>query len=689
MNRFFLTSFSILIWVSQAFADRSAIPITILHTNDLHSHLRPSKSELSLGGYARIKTAVDRVKKENPNNTLFVDGGDWSEGNIYYTEGAGIESVQMLEKIGLDAAVIGNHDWLNGPDHLLNTLRDAHVKTRFVSANLNLDAYSRKLEFRQRIQPYTVLPVSGVRVAFIGLSTYDEVYRKYFKPVEILSPKEVAHSESTRLKASGEADVVVVISHNSIEDNKKIAAYAPNVDLIIGAHDHVKLTRPVGVPKGDGSLGSTWIVETGSWGHYLGRVDFQFKPGKGVELQKYRLIQMDQSIPEDPELSAQIETLEGKIENRLKSPIFHDHVGENQLRLDNEGLDNLGNLVTDSYRALTGADFAIDSDNFIYGDLHPGDLTTADVFNSNPAVFNPESQKTWTVKMLTIRGSIMKKFLSLLYSTKKLSSMAMLSVSGMSFSFNPWFVGSKPTANEDDSYNINSAMFNLSSMVSGFGFLTGVSDFKVNGQPMEDHKDYTVAMGQGMIESLEFLNSYTLGAVGEMVSLKDKRDFEVEGWKAMADFIRSKSPINEYTSSIGDRIQFKKANLAIYEHRIHWRPLSYEQGKGMRAIVSVDIRNEGLSASNEGATDQGPRVRLLLNRNGIDLGSEPNYESLGNVQPIPSLPKGQKKTFEWEVILPEYQGLFPVTVRLEGVDPKPDHSTDEVLRIFTLTKPLL
>ena len=74
-------------------ATTGPIPVTILHTNDLHSHFRPEKTPLQLGGIARLKTAIDQQRRSNPN-ALLVDGGDWSEGNIYYTEGAGSRDPQ-------------------------------------------------------------------------------------------------------------------------------------------------------------------------------------------------------------------------------------------------------------------------------------------------------------------------------------------------------------------------------------------------------------------------------------------------------------------------------------------------------------------------------------------------------------------------------------------------------------------
>ena len=194
------------------------VDVTLLHTNDLHSHFRSDKSVLDLGGVARLKTAIDRDRKAAAHS-LLVDGGDWSEGNIYYTLGAGLESIRMLDHLGYDVAVVGNHDWLNGADNLLNTIELAQTRVSFVSANLKTDDYGRADEFNQHILPYTIREVGGVRIAFIGLSTYEKIYDQYLKPVLIEDPVNMLEDLAATLKTR--VDAVVVISHNSISNNEK------------------------------------------------------------------------------------------------------------------------------------------------------------------------------------------------------------------------------------------------------------------------------------------------------------------------------------------------------------------------------------------------------------------------------------------------------------------------------------
>lgn len=312
-----------------------AIPITIFHTNDLHAHLRPEKTPLGLGGIARLKTAIDRGRKDAPNS-LLVDGGDWSEGNIYYTEGAGAEVLRMMDRLGYDAAIIGNHDWVNGPDTLLDAIEQAQPKVSLLVSNFDLSDYPKQEEFQKDVLPYVIKEVNGVKIAFIGMATYEFIYNQLVAPIKIIEPFTLAHELAIKLRQ--QADAVIVISHNRILFNEALLHAAPEIDLVIGAHDHVKLTEPKVVKRWGHSDG--WIVETGCWGKYLGRVDLdidtsiskQGKDGDAVRLLHYHLTQIDRTIPDDPETLKAVVQLEKHIESRM-GPIFHDHIGDTDVEL--------------------------------------------------------------------------------------------------------------------------------------------------------------------------------------------------------------------------------------------------------------------------------------------------------------------------------------------------------------------
>ncbi|MGZ3707899.1 MAG: bifunctional metallophosphatase/5'-nucleotidase, partial [Bdellovibrionota bacterium] len=256
---------------ASAFAD--PVSVTILHTNDLHSHFRSERTPLGLGGIARIKTVVRRVRKQIPD-ALLVDGGDWSEGNIYYNEGTGRESLKMMDDLGYDVAVVGNHDWLNGPDTILKIVDEAQPQVSLVSANLDASKYGRAQDFRAAVLPYVIKSVDGVKIAFIGLSTYEKIYDHFFAPVGVLDPIPVTRALAKQLRPL--VDAIVVISHNAVKMNQAVLEAVPELDLIVGAHDHRQLNAPIVVNRLGAHPG--WIVETGCWGRNLGRVDMQVTP---------------------------------------------------------------------------------------------------------------------------------------------------------------------------------------------------------------------------------------------------------------------------------------------------------------------------------------------------------------------------------------------------------------------------
>jgi 5'-nucleotidase len=97
--------------------DDNPVRLTILHTNDIHSTLRPAKEDVyGLGGLPRLKTVIDQRRAANSGHpTLLLDAGDFSEGNIIYSLDQGRSMVEALTRMGYDAVVLGNHDFLDGP----------------------------------------------------------------------------------------------------------------------------------------------------------------------------------------------------------------------------------------------------------------------------------------------------------------------------------------------------------------------------------------------------------------------------------------------------------------------------------------------------------------------------------------------------------------------------------------------
>lgn len=658
--------------------------ITILHTNDLHSHFRSEKTVLGLGGIARLTTAIRRIRSQVPNS-LLVDGGDWSEGNVYYTEGSGRETLRAMDRMGYDVAVIGNHDWLNGPDVLLDAIGEAQPRLSLIGANFSVDRYPRGVEFRQKIPPYVIKEIGGVKIAFIGLVTYEFIYDKFASPVDILPLFTITKDLAAALKR--QADAVVVVSHNSIPMNQSLLKAASDVDFIVGAHDHVKLVKPEIVERSGAPPG--WIGETGSWGRYLGRMDIEVQPrtqeSRGeVRLIDYRLEQMDISVPEDPEALTWIERLEASIEKRM-GPIFHDHVGDSEIEFFRETMEGtMGDFVTDAYLNFSKVDAAIDQNAFIYGELHQGPIRSVDVFNSNPGIFHPAKQKSWTLKILPIRGRTLTWILNLLFTWKKFSTMGSINGAGLQILFDPTITGTKlPSFLErtgsvefERLYALNKYLPFSQGGSGGENAIGGnIQRILIQGELLNPGKTYRIAMGGGIVEALGFLNE----VIPNAVPMEGLTDTGHEDWRIMVDYIRTLSPITEDKVAYGSRIQTVQSDLGVIEDYIQWKPRKIEN-KMARADFRIRVKNFGASTSSPNS-----QIHLLVNAHGINQGVEPIFYEVGELQFIPALKPGESYFFHWsDVAVPEEYGIFSITAKIEKNLEEFNESNDEISKHFLL-----
>jgi len=653
------------------------VSVTILHTNDIHSHFRETTGPLKLGGLARLKTKIDQIRSEIPH-TILVDAGDWSEGNIYYTQGTGVETLRLMDRMGYEVAVIGNHDFINGPDILLNTLESANPKIKFIAANLVADQFHRSEEFKKWVLPYVIQEVENVKIAFIGLTTYEFIYDKFALPLKITEPFQLAQDLASELKKH--VDAVIAVSHNSTLSNAHLLKNAPAVDLVISGHEHKKLTKPIEVQREGGRTG--WIVETESWGRYLGKLDIKIT-SDGVDLEDYRLLQIDSRTPEDPEILEHITSIEQSIGAQFGS-LMKNQIGESHFELTQTGVENtMGNLVTDAYLNMTHADLALESRQFIYGEIHNGPLHSVDIFNAHPAVYNPATQKTWTLKTVPISGRALKWVLYLVYATKKLSSFGVLSASGMTCNYAPLFYWANTQYNLMESLLISDEFDSFISPFTSEHNLPVVQDILIQGEPLDLNRKYTMATGGGLIEAIEFIDKQIVNAI----PLDGLVDTGKENWRVLEEYIHEHSPLTPDKVPTGERIRTRQSDLGIYDGDIEWQPHSKEKD-GMVARVKVRIKNYGLNNSLAGSVSNGPRLHIFFNKQGIETGIDPDFQELATSWPIPSLAPGESTWATWDVILPEIAGMFPVTFKLDSSSSEVNITNKEVTHWF-VEKPLI
>lgn len=258
--------------------------ITILHTNDVHSHIDPFPANdpkyANLGGAARRAALIDSIRKENPNVLLF-DAGDVFQGTPYFNYYGGELEFKLMSMMQYDLATMGNHDFDNGIDGFYAQLPNA--KFDFVSANYDF----KNTVLNGVVKPYKIFVKDGIKIGVFGLGIELQglVDKKLYKETVYNNPIEVAQDMSRILKQSEKCDLVICLSHlGFIYDNDKekisdlvLARTTKNIDLIIGGHTHTFLTKPYIAKNLDGK--EVLVNQVGCYGLNLGRIDFYFENG--------------------------------------------------------------------------------------------------------------------------------------------------------------------------------------------------------------------------------------------------------------------------------------------------------------------------------------------------------------------------------------------------------------------------
>ncbi len=261
--------------------------ITILHTNDVHSHIDPfPKSHSSfpnLGGLARRASLVEKIRRENLN-TLLLDAGDIFQGTPYFNFYGGELEFKLMSLLKYDAATIGNHDFDNGIDGLYAQL--PHANFELLSANYN---FSNTI-MNGHVKPYKIYTLNNFKIGIygLGIALKDLVIKKLYKETQYLDPYELATDIETELKEEGKCDLVICLSHlghnyksENRPDDLKLASKTRYTNLIIGGHTHTFLDKPTVTKNARGN--NVLVNQVGCYGINLGRIDFYFDYQKNLK----------------------------------------------------------------------------------------------------------------------------------------------------------------------------------------------------------------------------------------------------------------------------------------------------------------------------------------------------------------------------------------------------------------------
>jgi len=259
--------------------------ITILHTNDVHSHIDPfgpnDGRNPNQGGVARRANLISSIRKENPN-TLLLDAGDIFQGTPYFNYYGGELEFKLMSMLKYDVATIGNHDFDNSIEGLYAQL--PHAKFDFVSANYD---FSNTI-LDTHVKPYRILIKDGIKIGVFGLGIQLDglVEKRMYKETVYLDPVEMSQEMTRILKDNEKCDLIICLSHlgynyrNRSEkiSDLKLAGLTKDIDLIIGGHTHTFLKKPTVVKNSEGT--NMLINQVGCYGINLGKIDFYFDSNK-------------------------------------------------------------------------------------------------------------------------------------------------------------------------------------------------------------------------------------------------------------------------------------------------------------------------------------------------------------------------------------------------------------------------
>jgi len=252
------------------------------------------------GGYAAVKATLEKAKQEASSQgveSLVLDAGDFSEGTPLFFADEGKQSWKIMDAMGFDAIAVGNHDWLVGPEQMDRIARTIQPRTPFLAANMKFSDEHRHI--KRAVRPFVELKRAGLKIAVLGLTTDELVYRWRMNSGGIGNPILAANKVLPQLRAKN--DLVILLTHLGVAEDLKLASKTQGADLIIGGHSHTKLTSPV--YSKDLSGKSIPITQTGSHGEWIGKILVDVEPGKEMKLIQYELIPVESSTSTAPEAS--------------------------------------------------------------------------------------------------------------------------------------------------------------------------------------------------------------------------------------------------------------------------------------------------------------------------------------------------------------------------------------------------
>lgn len=418
--------------------------ITLLHVNDTHSCLsalgpRVSSLEGTQGGISRAATVIE-MTKATEKNVLTLHAGDVFTGDLFFNKFFGVPEFQLMNKLGFDAMAVGNHEFDLTPFILDTALRKSfplHSGFPLLSSNLILDDPAVQ-PLKDYIFPFTIKQYRDTKVGIFSLLTPETNIFSLPAPAVVdtnIIPVALAIIDS--LNAEG-CNLIILLSHLGINYDRQLAANVPGIDIIVGGHDHYTTETPIEVTNPTGK--TTYIVQAGAFYKYVGKMKITVS-ANGIQVLDYKLIHLDQTIPEEPSINSAVNELIKEIE-KTWGPVYSKQIGyakdyfeEVAENLSEKGAHDTptGNLVTDAFRWKTNTEIAITVGGSTAQPVYKGPLVATDAFRIVGYGFNEVNGLGYRIVKFKLTGADIIAGLEFGLSMAEYNDELLPQVSGMTY----------------------------------------------------------------------------------------------------------------------------------------------------------------------------------------------------------------------------------------------------------------
>jgi len=351
------------------------VELLILHTNDMHGKFTTTEATWKegsppIGGLANLSAYIER-ERSGFERVLVLDAGDFMTGNpicdLEYEGITGAGMVEAMNRVGYDAVCLGNHEFDHGLEDLYELIE--HCRFPLLSANTYRPDGSLTAPARFRI-----IERNGLRIGLVGLLT-EELYG-------VAAPKALAGTSVAPIVETAremvreldpKTDVIVLMTHVGVDDDKRLAREVAGIDVIVGGHSHTRLKAPV-IENG------VIIVQTGANCQNLGKLRLTVENDRVVSHQG-ELIELWPMDGGRTEVRKLVDAMHARIDAE-----YGIVIGELVQAWDrsNDGESNIGNWLTDRMRDDAKADFAVLNSGGIRKDVGAGPLTKLEVLEVLP-----------------------------------------------------------------------------------------------------------------------------------------------------------------------------------------------------------------------------------------------------------------------------------------------------------------